>query len=51
MSIDECECMQPRLWDCERNGVFLGLDMTNSRYGDVWFYQCPNCAKNWLKVG
>jgi hypothetical protein len=48
MSIAACECMQPTLWDCERKGIFLGVDMTNSRYGDVWFYQCPICAQNWL---
>ena len=22
--------------------------MTNSRYGDVWYYQCPACGENWL---
>lgn len=48
MSIDECECMEPRLWDCEDKGTYLGLDMTDSRYGEVWLYQCPNCAKYWL---
>lgn len=48
MSFDECECKKPRLWDCEDKGEFIGLDMTDSRYGEVWLYQCPDCSRNWL---
>ena len=48
MSINECECKEPRLWDCEDKGEYVGLDMTNSRHGEVWLYQCPNCSSNWL---
>ncbi len=22
--------------------------MTNSRYGEVWLYRCPDCAATWL---
>ena len=48
MSIYECECRKPRLWDCEDKGKYLGDDMTNSRYGEVWLYQCPDCSSQWL---
>ncbi|MFM2483268.1 hypothetical protein [Celerinatantimonas sp. YJH-8] len=48
MLIEECECLQPRLWDCEEKGTYLGADMKNSRCGDVWLYQCPECSQHWL---
>ncbi|QSX33126.1 hypothetical protein JYB87_15565 [Shewanella avicenniae] len=48
MAMDDCECMQPRQLACESQGEFIGVDMSNSRYGDVWRYQCPQCQQQWL---
>jgi hypothetical protein len=43
-----CDCLEPKLGRCERDGRNLGTDLTNARYGEVWLWTCEGCGRIWL---
>lgn len=45
----ECRCTTPPFHYLDYDTVSLGVDMTNSRYGEVTVETCRACGSKWLR--
>ena len=47
--MSECNCMNPTFRSVGSDKVFLGIDKTNGRFGEVSVGTCKACGRAWLQ--